>query len=127
MRNRHQILAAASMLAALVLACGSDSSTSTAPSQAPPPPAGRTAITIQGTQGAQSFAPAMAHVPRGQIVEWRNMHTDVHDLNDDFGRFETGPIVPGTTSRTLRMDVPGTYPYHCIDHPGMVGTIVVSP
>jgi len=118
MRNLVTFIASM-ILAAFALACGDSKSTSPSPVNM--------AITIQGTQGAMSFFPATAQVRVGAIVEWRNMDTIVHDLDEDYGKFETGDISPGTTSRTLRMDVAGTFPYHCSLHPGMVGTIVVTP
>lgn len=119
MRNRVSFIAAM-VLAAFALACGDDGN-NTSPSPVD------VAITIQGVQGNMSFSPATANLRVGQVVEWRNVDTIVHDVDEDNGRFDTGNISAGTTSRTLRMDVAGTFPYHCTIHPGMVGTIVVTP
>jgi len=125
MRNRVSFIAAM-VLAAFALACVDDNKPNNPNNPTSPSPVDM-AITIQGVRGNMSFAPATANVRVGQLVEWRNVDTIVHDLDEDNGRFDTGNIAAGTTSRTLRKDVEGTFPYHCTIHPGMVGTIVVTP
>jgi plastocyanin len=124
MRNRFSLLAVPLILAALAVSCSDDSNNggnSTSPSPVD------MAITIMGVQGVNSFFPSTATVQRGQLIEWRNTDIQSHDLVSDSGAFETGNVVPGTTSSTLRISTPGTYHYHCTEHPHMVGSIVVTP
>jgi plastocyanin len=128
MKSRFSLLAVPLILAALALNCGDDSNNvgnnvgnSTSPSPV------EMAITIMGVQGDNSFFPSTATVQRGQLLEWRNTDSQSHDLVADAGAFETGTVVPGTTSSTLRISTPGTYHYHCTEHPHMVGSIVVTP
>ena len=124
MRNRFSLLAVPLILAALALGCGDDRhkiGNSTSPSPVD------MAITIMGVQGVNSFFPSTATVEKGQLIEWRNTDNQSHDLVSDTGAFATGNVVPGTTSSTLRISRPGTYHYHCTEHPHMVGSIVVTP
>jgi len=123
-RNRFSLLAVPLILAALALGCGDDRhkiGNSTSPSPVD------MAITIMGVQGVNSFFPSTATVEKGQLIEWRNTDNQSHDLVSDTGAFATGNVVPGTTSSTLRISRPGTYHYHCTEHPHMVGSIVVTP
>jgi plastocyanin len=128
MRNRFSLLAVPLILAALAVSCSDDSNNggSNVGNSTSPSPV-EMAITIMGVQGVNSFFPSTATVQRGQLIEWRNTDVQSHDLVADLGAFETGIVVPGTTSSTLRISRPGTYHYHCTEHPHMVGSIVVTP
>jgi len=136
MRNRFSLLAAPLILAALALGCGDDSNNvgnnvgnnggSDVDNGTSPSPV-KMAITILGVQGVNSFFPSTATVAKGQLIEWRNTDNQSHDLVSDTDAFETGIVVPGTTSSTLRISRSGTYHYHCTEHPHMVGSIVVTP
>lgn len=49
-----------------------------------------------------------------------------HHLREDNGLFDSGTLAPqGRFS--FKFTQPGTYTYHCTIHPGMVGTITVTP
>lgn len=49
-----------------------------------------------------------------------------HHLHEDTGLFDSGVLAPqGRFSFTFTQ--PGTYTYHCTIHPGMVGTVTVTP
>jgi plastocyanin len=127
---------AALLLAVLASSCGGGSSPSapaTTPTPNPTPtptPVSTSAdvvISIVGDIGGMSFSPATATVKAGQTVAWRNADTDIHTATQDGGRFNTGTLARGATSAPIAMTAAGTFPYHCTFHPGMVGTLTVTP
>lgn len=65
----------------------------------------------------------------GDTVIWTNDDTVIHTVTADAGStesFDSGTLNPGDTfSVTFTME--GSNPYHCIPHPGMTGTITVTP
>ena len=115
----------ASVLAAstfVVAACGGyGTSSPSGPSDAPPP-AGAITINIVRENGAQSFSPNPATVPKGQTVVWHNIDTTTHRVVLNDGELDTGNIAPGAFSQAMTLGAPG--PYHCSIHPDMVGTLV---
>jgi plastocyanin len=85
-------------------------------------------ITIQGQNGANSFAPNPSTMKVGQKVAWRNADTTTHTATQDgTGGFATGNVASGATSTPITMNTAGTFTYHCTIHPGMVGTLTVQP
>ena len=95
-----------------------------------PPPTTTTAdlvITIAGDRGQMSFSPATASIRVGQSVAWRNADTDIHSATSDNGRFDTSTVLRGATSAAITMSTAGTFPYHCVFHPGMVASLTVTP
>lgn len=84
------------------------------------------AVTVEETDQLQ-FQPSSVHVARGDAVAWTNPGSVPHNVT--FDRY------PGLTSGTMyhgdrheiRFTVPGTYQYRCTFHPGMTGTVMVSP
>jgi len=105
----------------IVSACGSDSSSPTAPSTA----AGVT-VTIQGNNASNSYAPNPVSMRVGQTIAWRNADSITHTATQDSGRFNTGSVAAGATSAATMMNAAGTFTYHCTIHPGMVGTVSVQ-
>jgi plastocyanin len=108
----------------------------------PPPQAQASDVDIvvdAATKGAAAFDPnpktiALAGAANG-TVRWVN--TDVssngystvgvthHLVSNDGTSFDTGEIGEnGVASKTLTA---GTYPYHCVIHPSMTGTVKVTP
>ena len=102
-------------------------------------------VTIRG-----GFSPASASLSRHENVRWENASTELHHIVSDVivrerpgptGSFDTlylfnsGPLAAATISAPgdtvagefyiLSFPTPGTYPYHCRIHPGMIGTITV--
>src|SRR5438309_11728287 len=70
-------------------------------------------VTIQD----YSFSPTPIAVGQGGSAQWHNVtgatehsHTSTSDLA---GRWDTGPLAPGTTSSTVEVQAAGTYAYHC--------------
>jgi plastocyanin len=84
-------------------------------------------ITIQGQNGASSFAPNPSTAKVGQKVAWRNGDNTTHTATQDgTSGFATGNVNPGATSAAITMNTAGTFTYHCSIHPGMVGTLTVT-
>jgi PKD repeat protein len=82
-------------------------------------------ITIAGNLGASSYSPNPADVRVGQRVIWRNADVMTHTATG--GTFDTGFIAPGASSAPITMSTAGTLPYVCTVHPGMTGTLRVTP
>jgi plastocyanin len=139
----------------LLLACvgcgggGGGYNAPTTPSSQPSGPAPSptdVSIAIVADAGAQSFNPNPSSVRMGQTVAWRNTDTLVHHIVEDsadtgpggdggYGPvegggtsgFDGGQEAPGAVSSTLTARTAGTMHYHCSIHPGMVGTLTVTP
>ena len=72
-----------------------------------------------------SFSPAVATVPVGTTVTWKN-HDDVpHTVMSTEQKFRS-PVLDTDEQFSHRFDAPGTYPYFCSIHPKMTGRIVVD-
>ena len=94
------------------------------PTSAPPPP--DMIITILGDAGGMSYSPASASAQVGQTVIWRNADSTVHTATANGGAFNTGLLNPGE-QRSILMQSSGNFNYSCGVHPGMTGTLNVSP
>ena len=73
-----------------------------------------------------AFLPATVTVSAGSTVTWTNNDSVDHQPMSDTGAWDAGVVPAGTSSRGLVFSTPGTYPYHCVFHPDMTGTIVVT-
>lgn len=82
-------------------------------------------ITIVGVNAGLSYAPNPANVRVGQRVIWRNADSMTHTATG--GSFDTGFLGPGASSAPITMGAAGSFPYLCTLHPGMVGTLIVTP
>ncbi len=71
-----------------------------------------------------AFTPTIT-VTVGQPIVWTNADVVPHTVTSDDGVWDSGDIVPGQ-SYSLTLDKPGAYHYHCMHHPYMVGTVVVT-
>ncbi len=87
----------------------------------PPPPAGK-AITIEGF----AFAPGSLTIPKGTVVTFTNKDAAPHTATANDGSFDTGSIAKDGTAK-ITFNTAGTFTYFCTFHPGMTGTIIVSP
>jgi plastocyanin len=72
-----------------------------------------------------AFNPATITVARGTTVTWKNNDGMTHTSTSDTGVWDTGDIVSGGT-KTTTFNTAGTFPFHCIYHAGMKGTVVVQ-
>lgn len=71
------------------------------------------------------FQPGTLSVPVGTTVTWTNNATVTHTSTSDTGVWDSGPISPGM-SYSYTFQQAGTFPYHCMIHPFMHGSIVVG-
>jgi plastocyanin len=76
---------------------------------------------------AQSYSPSPVTVVMGvnNTVSWVNNDSAPHTVTANDGSFDSGNLAP-TGTFTFTFTTPGTYLYHCIYHPWMVGTIIVK-
>lgn len=72
-----------------------------------------------------AFSPASMTIKVGESVTWTNQDSPTHSIAADKGEFKSGDMTTGATY-SFKFDKAGTYPYHCIIHPSMTGTIVVQ-
>jgi plastocyanin len=123
MKRSISILAAGLAAAMLIASCSGDAATTTT--------AGATTTAAGGTEFAvvmESFAftPAELTVPVGATVTWTNRHGARHDVVAADGTFESPLFGEGETF-SFTFTAAGEYPYVCTIHPGMEGTIIVTP
>jgi plastocyanin len=72
------------------------------------------------------FVPAAQEVRVGDTVVWTQRDFDGHTTTSDTGLWSSPLLFVGQTfSHTFTE--PGTYPYRCVPHPEMRGTIIVLP
>jgi len=95
------------------------------PTPTPPPP-DDLFITITGQNGGMSYSPSSAHARVGQTVIWRNADSTAHTASANGGAFDTGFLAPGEQA-SLLMQSEGNFNYHCNIHPGMTGSLSVTP
>jgi plastocyanin len=86
-----------------------------------------------------SFAPGSVTVAKGTTVTWSNNGPTAHTVTSDVGTWDSGQLASPTPGGGLyggmsaggafqfTFTLPGTYLYHCANHPGMTGTVVVNP
>jgi len=58
-------------------------------------------------------------------VRWTNEGTVYHTVVADSGLWQSGLIAPRTWFE-VRFDSTGTFDYHCSQHAGMTGTVIVQ-
>jgi len=82
----------------------------------------------------RAYEPLDVTVPAGTTVRWTNEDTVAHTVTSgvsdgssgsDDGRFDSGFLDQGGTF-TFTFDEPGVYPYFCIPHPWMRGSVTVT-
>src|SRR5260370_38897372 len=111
-------LAVAALVVAMA-ACGGSSSTG---------------VGLCGQSGANAnlnatdskvFSPNGTTITHGQSVCWQNNGTLTHSVTADNGTSFNGTIGPGQTF-VQAFPTAGAFPYHCIYHTGMTGTVTVN-
>ncbi len=85
-------------------------------------PKAGTTITIRNF----AFLPGKLKVRPGQKVTVLNRDSVVHTLTSTTGKFNTGDIAPGKSVTFVAPTKAGSYPYRCMIHQFMTGTLVVS-
>lgn len=71
-----------------------------------------------------TFVPATLTIALGDSVVWTNKDPYPHTVTSDNGQFDSKPIPPGKTFR-FKPVKKGEYPYTCMLHQTMHGTVVV--
>jgi len=107
------------LVAVLVTLSVTDGSTSSAATGGGKSGSG-TAITIKNFQ----YSPDPITVKTGATITVTNDDRTVHTVTADDGKFDTGHLADAA-QRTITLDAPGTYTYHCDIHNYMTGTIKV--
>ncbi len=72
------------------------------------------------------FVPTVLHALAGSTVTWTNDSTEPHNVAG--ATLEWGNYNELRNGETVqhRFEKPGTYPYYCFVHNGMIGTVVVG-
>jgi len=117
------ILAAAGLL---LTACGS--STPSSSSSTPTTSSGSTGPAKADTITMKNFAfsPATITVAPGSTVTVTNDDNVAHTVTSSTQKFNTGDVNPGQSVTFKAPEAPGRYPYICMIHQFMHGTLVVS-
>ena len=94
-----------------------------------------TATLIEGSAGVvggrrygfdeHRFNPVRALVTAGTRVRFVNNGEEAHTIAARDGRWSTGTLAPAM-SAYVTLDQPGTFLYHCTDHPWAIGEVTVA-
>ncbi len=76
-------------------------------------------------QAGPAFVPNAVSIKVGEAVTWRNDDTQTHTTTSDAPLWDQTRAPGQIFSRTFTAT--GTFPYHCNIHPGMTGTVTVTP
>lgn len=86
---------------------------------------GKASVKVDATDQLQ-FSPTAQSVKTGQVVEWDNTGSVLHNITfDNPSCFTDSSFQPGGKWQ-VKFTAPGTYSYHCTIHPGMDGKITVG-
>jgi plastocyanin len=123
-----------------MLACsgGADLTNQGTAGSQPSQPSGSAAVTIQDF----TFSPSAVNVKVGAAVRWVNTGPSAHTTTSDEGTWDSGQLNPpmgggiyggGSPGGSFQFtfNTPGTYRYHCSNHPpsiypGFTGAVIVS-
>ncbi len=72
-----------------------------------------------------AFNPPTITIPPGSTVTWSNDDVAPHTATALDGQFDSGIFDPGA-SFSFTFPDPGTFPYQCLLHPNMQGSVVVE-
>jgi hypothetical protein len=72
-----------------------------------------------------NYQPQTVTITVGSTIRWMNEGPSQHTTTSDTGVWDSGILNPGFGFQFM-FNTPGTYPYHCTLHPGMIGTILVQ-
>lgn len=134
----------APLLLSLLAACGSTTSPSNQTASSPTPMANDISIVAgASTLTTTAFSPDPKTVSLGGAasvtIRWVNRDitnngtygggssATTHEIASDNGAFATSAPLGGNATYSITLSAPGTYTYHCMIHPNMVGTIDVTP
>jgi len=86
---------------------------------------GSAAVKVAATDQLQ-FSPSSSSAKVGQIVQWDNSGTVLHNITFDSQPCLTDSSFQPGGKWQIKFTVAGTYAYHCTIHPGMDGSLTVS-
>jgi plastocyanin len=132
------------LMASTALGCGGSAATAPATHSPTGGSSTGTSSSVVASVGIRdgAFAPSVDTVRVGTVVSWTNNGTVAHTVTSDGGLWNSGQIssagtggvdaygYPVTTtagSFDQTFSTAGSYAYHCSNHPGMTGTVVVTP
>jgi amicyanin len=73
-----------------------------------------------------AFSPAVITVKAGTMVTWTNSDAVSHTVTSDTGTMLKSDLFARGQSYSYTFTTAGTYSYHCVPHPYMKGTVVVT-
>ena len=82
-------------------------------------------IVLNAPSVAGPYTPSPFSIPAGGTVTWYNSDANQHTVTSDNGTFGS-PTLNSGERWSFTFTTPGTYGYHCIPHPMMKGTIIVT-
>ena len=131
-RNYSQWLLLPGLILALALAACGSGSTASATASASASATGSSASEKTGTTDTITiknfmFSPDSLTVAPGAVVTVRNEDSVTHTLTDktDQSTFNTGPVGPNQAKTFKAPGKAGSYPFFCMIHQYMTGTLVV--
>src|SRR2546422_7558790 len=84
-------------------------------------------VAVTGVQTcALPISPDTITVGVGLPVRWTNEGRVYHTVVSDSSLWSSNLLAP-TWWFEVRFDSAGTFPYHCSQHAGMTGTVIVTP
>lgn len=92
-------------------------------------PAASPAAVFDASMQSLKFLPQEIRIPVGTTVVWTNKDTVTHTVTQRAkpeDQIFSSPMIPPGGSFSFTFEKPGTYPYFCMPHPFMTGTVVVS-
>ncbi len=102
-----------------------DGTTAVAVVVAPPAEATPADAPVEVAIVKSSYDPNPIEIAAGTTITWTNEDLLPHTVTDVDFTFDSGYMAQGDVwSRTF--ETPGTYPYFCLYHPRMRGTVIVS-
>lgn len=73
-----------------------------------------------------AFNPPTINVPVGGSLTWTNYDAVPHTATADDGSFNSNPLTSDTQHYSYTFATAGSFPYVCVFHPYMKGTVVVE-
>ena len=78
------------------------------------------------TNASDTYDQKVITIKRGRTIAWVNTDPDtVHNVGDDGGAFKSALLKNGD-SWSYTYNKKGTFPFHCLPHPWMKGTVIVK-
>lgn len=110
--------------------CGGSDSSPTPVTPTPTPGGTGSPVTVTIPVGATAltttaYVPNPATIQVGTTVQWINSDNVAHTSTSTTNVWSSPTILPGG-SYSFTFQSTGSFPYHCVIHPGMVATITVQ-